>query len=85
MQSDEVLPQVALFLTSLLLLVVAERLQRNLFTEFSSNRSIIPSDAELNRLPEQLLVRVGNFVTAPEFCRVAGTSKVRKNKFDSQN
>uniref|UniRef100_M4C281 F-box domain-containing protein n=1 Tax=Hyaloperonospora arabidopsidis (strain Emoy2) TaxID=559515 RepID=M4C281_HYAAE len=51
------------------------RLQRNLFTEFSSNRSIIPSDAELNRLPEQLLVRVGNFLTAPEFCRVAGTSK----------
>uniref|UniRef100_A0AAV1TQ83 F-box domain-containing protein n=1 Tax=Peronospora matthiolae TaxID=2874970 RepID=A0AAV1TQ83_9STRA len=51
------------------------RLQRNLFPEFSSNRSVVPSDAELNRLPEQLLVRIGTFLTALECCRVAGTSK----------
>ncbi|KAL4171788.1 hypothetical protein KRP22_006966 [Phytophthora ramorum] len=51
------------------------RLERNLFPEFSSESSLVASDAELSRLPEPLLVRVGGFLSVSDFCRVTGTSK----------
>ncbi|KAG6612373.1 putative F-box protein [Phytophthora cinnamomi] len=51
------------------------RLERNLFPEFSSGTSSVTSDAELSRLPEPLLARIGTFLSVPDFCRVTQTSK----------
>ncbi|KAG6961028.1 hypothetical protein JG687_00007902 [Phytophthora cactorum] len=62
------------------------RLERNLFPEFSSDASLVASDAELSRLPEPLLVRVGGFLSVPDFCRVTQTSKTtrRSNLLQTQ-
>ncbi|KAE9356133.1 hypothetical protein PF008_g3761 [Phytophthora fragariae] len=51
------------------------RLERNLFPEFSSGSSSVTSDAELSRLPEPLLARIGGFLSVPDFCRVTQASK----------
>ncbi|KAG7380891.1 hypothetical protein PHYPSEUDO_006694 [Phytophthora pseudosyringae] len=51
------------------------RLERNLFPEFSSDVSLVASAAELSRLPEPLLTRVGGFLSVPDFCRVTRTNK----------
>ncbi|KAJ8569496.1 hypothetical protein ON010_g5766 [Phytophthora cinnamomi] len=51
------------------------RLERNLFPEFSSGTSSVTSDAELSRLPEPLLARIGTFLSVPDFCRVTQTRR----------
>ncbi|KAG4240442.1 hypothetical protein PC116_g11608 [Phytophthora cactorum] len=61
------------------------RLERNLFPEFSSDASLVASDAELSRLPEPLLVRVGGFLSVPDFCRVTQTSKYLHQLQDSSD
>ncbi|KAF4141995.1 hypothetical protein GN958_ATG08884 [Phytophthora infestans] len=59
------------------------RLERNLFPEFSGDTNAVASDAELSRLPEALLVRIGVFLSAPEVCRVTQTSKYLHQLQDS--
>ncbi|GMF57597.1 unnamed protein product [Phytophthora fragariaefolia] len=54
------------------------RLERNMFPEFLGGSGSVTSDAELNRLPEPLLARIGGFLSVPDFCRVSQTSKVRE-------
>ncbi|RLN89858.1 hypothetical protein BBJ28_00015435 [Nothophytophthora sp. Chile5] len=62
---------------------------RNLFPEFSSDgeheAQTVAADAELNRLPEPLLVRVGSFLHASEFCQVAQTSQKRMEAWVQQH
>ncbi|KAI9988246.1 hypothetical protein PInf_021640 [Phytophthora infestans] len=57
------------------------KLERNLFPEFSGDTNAVASDAELSRLPEALLVRIGVFLSAPEVCRVTQTSKCLRVDF----
>lgn len=55
--------------------VLRWRTERNLFPEFAGGVDVVTSDAELSRLPELLLVRIGGFLSAPEFCQLTQTSK----------
>ncbi|ETK97398.1 hypothetical protein F441_00037 [Phytophthora nicotianae CJ01A1] len=63
--------------------ILRRRLERNLFPEFSSDASVVTSDAELSRLPEPLLVHVGEFLNVPDFCRVTQTNKYLHQLQDS--
>ncbi|EGZ12709.1 hypothetical protein PHYSODRAFT_515489 [Phytophthora sojae] len=51
------------------------QLERNFFPESTSGPCSVASDAELSRLPEPLLARIGGFLSIPDFCRVTQTSK----------
>ncbi|RLN94675.1 hypothetical protein BBJ28_00007695 [Nothophytophthora sp. Chile5] len=68
---------------------VLRSVPRNLFPEFSSGEKheaqAVAADAELNRLPEPLLVRVGSFLHASEFCQVVQTSQKRMEAWVQQH
>lgn len=59
------------------------RLERNLFPEFSPDVAAVEAaptvaqDAELSRLSDALVRRIGRFLRGHEFARLAQTSKVR--------